>query len=81
MSSLTFNNIVNLNDRQIQKMLFRVDFNQLGQALKNGPAEVKSKICSSLTQRAESLLNTIIDKSDSSDKLILQAQNDILKLF
>ncbi len=77
----SFKSISLLNDKQIQSMLFRVDFNKLGQALKNGPEEVKNRICDSLTNRTEQLLNTIIERSDSSDKMIVQAQQDILRLF
>ncbi len=56
-----FENIVQIDDRAMQKVLRRVDNKTLALALKGTPAEVSHKVMKNLSQKASELLKEDID--------------------
>lgn len=63
-----FNEILFLSDRDVQKILRKVDSSDLAQSLKDAPQEIKDKIFKNLSKRAANMLEEDIEFLDSVRK-------------
>jgi hypothetical protein len=57
----TFDTLLDLDDKAIQKMLVRIDSIDLSKALKNASAEIKEKIFHNMSKRAVEMLQEDIE--------------------
>jgi len=77
-----FENIVQIDDRAIQKVLRRIDNKTLATALKGTPPEVSAKVMRNLSQKAAELLKEDIDVlGPVRIRDVEQSQRDIVNII